>query len=106
MPEQQSGHPVRTFAYPVGNLEHICKKGLQAEKEVGYRWALTTIEEVNNPQTDPYFLRRLSGDLTQHWLVMASELVGLLGVVSRLRKKYRAWTRVFSRPDKKLGLDK
>src|SRR6266852_8620688 len=95
--EQQLGHPVRTFAYPFGKLEHIGKEGLQAVKEAGYRWALTTIEEVNNSQTDPFLLRRLPGDLTQHWLVMASELVGFLGVVSRLRKKYRTWTRGFSR---------
>ena len=95
--EQQLGHPVRIFAYPVGKPEHIGEEGLQAVKEAGYGWALTTIEEVNNPQTDPYLLRRLPGDLAQHWLVMASELVGLLGVVSRLRKKYRAWTRGFSR---------
>jgi peptidoglycan/xylan/chitin deacetylase (PgdA/CDA1 family) len=95
--EQQLGHPVHTFAYPFGKLEHIGKEGLQAVKEAGYKWALTTIEEVNNPQTDPHLLRRLPGDVPQHWLVMASELVGLLGVVSHLRKKYRAWIRIFSR---------
>ncbi len=96
--EQQLGHPVRTFAYPFGKLEHIGKQGLRAVKEAGYSWALTTIEEVNNPQTDPSLLRRLPGDPARHWLVMAAELVGLLGVVSRLRKKYRAWTQAFSRP--------
>src|SRR5258708_7023312 len=95
--EQQLGHPVRTFADPVGKPEHIGEEGLQAVKEAGYRWALTTIEEVNDPQADPYLLRRLPGDLAQHWLVMASELAGLLGVVSRLRIKYRAWTRSFGR---------
>ncbi len=95
--EQQLGHPVRTFAYPVGKPEHIGEKGLQAVKEAGYRWAVTTIEEVNNPQTDPYLLRRLPGDQSQPWLVMASELVELLGVVSRLRKTYRARIRGFSR---------
>ena len=95
--EQQLGHPVRTFAYPVGKPEHIGEEGLQAVKEAGYRWALTTIEEVNNPQTDPYLLRRLPGDQAQPWLVMASELVDLLGVMSRLRKKYRARIRGFSR---------
>jgi peptidoglycan/xylan/chitin deacetylase (PgdA/CDA1 family) len=95
--EQQLGHPVQTFAYPVGKPEHIGEVGLQAVREAGYRWALTTIEEINNLQTDPYLLRRLPGDLAQHWLVMASELVGLLGIVSRLRKKYRAWIRGFSR---------
>ncbi len=85
--EQQLGHPVRTFAYPVGKLRHIGDEGLQAVKEAGYRWALTTIEEINTPETDPHLLRRLPGDLTGHWLVMASELVGLLGNLSRLRKK-------------------
>jgi peptidoglycan/xylan/chitin deacetylase (PgdA/CDA1 family) len=95
--EQQLGHPVRTFAYPFGKLEHAGKDGLRAVGEAGYRWAVATIEEVNNLQTDPYLLRRLPGDPAQHWLVMASELVGLLGVVSRLRKKYRAWTWAFSR---------
>ena len=56
-------------------------------KAAGYKWAVTTIEEVNAPQVDPYLLRRLPGDITQHWLIMASELVGLLGIFSRLRKK-------------------
>jgi hypothetical protein len=56
-------------------------------KSTGYKWAVTTIEEVNTQQTDPYLLRRLPGDITQHWLILASELVGLLGIFSRLRKK-------------------
>jgi peptidoglycan/xylan/chitin deacetylase (PgdA/CDA1 family) len=94
--EQQLGLPVRTFAYPVGKLRHIGDEGLRAVKEAGYRWAVTTIEDINNPQADSSLLRRLPGDPAQHWLVMASELVGLLGFVSRLRKKYRAWTRVSS----------
>jgi peptidoglycan/xylan/chitin deacetylase (PgdA/CDA1 family) len=87
--EQQLGHPVRTFAYPFGKLRHIGDQGLQAVKETGYRWALTTIEEINTPETDPHLLRRLPGNVTLHWLVMASELVGLLGILSRLRKKLR-----------------
>jgi peptidoglycan/xylan/chitin deacetylase (PgdA/CDA1 family) len=85
--EQQLGHSVRTFAYPIGKLEHIGHTGLQAVKSAGYTWAVTTIEGVNTRQTDPYLLRRLPGDIEQHWLIMASELVGLLGVLSRFRKK-------------------
>ena len=85
--EQHLGHPVRTFAYPFGKPEHIPKEGLQAVQEAGYQWAVTTIEEVNNPQTNPYLLRRLPGELTEHWLVVAAELAGVLGIVSRLRKK-------------------
>ncbi len=85
--EQKLSHPVKTFAYPIGKFEHFGEQGLQAVKEAGYEWALTTIEATNTPETDPYLLNRLPGDIEQHWLVMASELVGLLGILSRLRKK-------------------
>lgn len=84
--EQQLGHLVRIFAYPIGKLRHIGDEGLLAVQEAGYKWALTTIEEINTPQTDPLLLRRLPGDLDQHWLVQAAELVGLLGW-SRFGKK-------------------
>ena len=87
MLEQQLGHPVRTFAYPIGKPEHIGDEVLRIVKMTGYKWALTTIEETNTPQTDPHLLRRLPGDVKLHWLVMASELVGLMGIFSRLRKK-------------------
>lgn len=86
--EQQLGHPVYSFAYPVGKLEHIGDEVVQAVKDAGYKWAVTTIEDVNTTQTDQYLLRRLPGDITLHWLVMAAELVGLLGW-SRLRRKKR-----------------
>ncbi len=88
--EQQLGHAVRTFAYPVGKPEHIGEHGLRAVQAAGFTWAVTTIEEVNIPPNDPYLLRRLPGVLEKHWLVMASELVGLLGIISRLKKKFRA----------------
>lgn len=84
--EWQLGQPVRTFAYPIGKMEHMSNTAIEFVKAAGYAWALTTIEGVNTPQTDPYLLRRLPGDVTQHWLVMAAELAGLLGVMSRLRK--------------------
>ena len=85
--ERQLGHPIRTFAYPIGKPEHIGDDVLRIVKMAGYKWALTTIEETNTPQTDPHLLRRLPGDVKLHWLVMASELVGLMGIFSRLRKK-------------------
>src|SRR5205814_495924 len=91
--EQKLGHPIHTFEYPVGKPEHIGDEGLQAVKEAGYKWAVTTIEEANTEQTDPHLLRRLPGDVDLHWLVMASELVGLLGVISRLKKIYQRFFR-------------
>lgn len=85
--EQKLNCPMNAFAYPIGKFEHFGEQGLQAVKEAGYKWALTTTEAINTPESDPYLLNRLPGDIEQHWLVMASELVGLLGIVSRLRKK-------------------
>ena len=87
--EEHLGHPVRSFVYPIGKLEHIGEEGLEAVRSAGYEWAITTIEVSNTPQTDRYLLGRLPGDLDQHWLILASELVGLLGIFSRLRKKQR-----------------
>ena len=87
--EQQLGQPVRAFAYPVGKPEHFGEQGLEAVKAAGYTWALTTIEEANTPQCDPYLLRRYPGVLEKHRLVMAAELVGLLGIISRVKKRLR-----------------
>ncbi len=87
--EDRLGHPVRTFAYPIGKQEHIGDEVVSIVQEAGYQWAVTTIEDVNTDQTDHFLLRRLPGDLDQHWLIMASELVGLLGL-SRFRSKDRA----------------
>src|SRR5437763_3393752 len=85
MLEQQLGHPVRTFAYPVGQLQHIGDNVLHAVQEAGYNWAFTTMYGYNTPRSDPYLLRRIEVDVSQHWLVMAAETAGLWGFFSRLR---------------------
>jgi peptidoglycan/xylan/chitin deacetylase (PgdA/CDA1 family) len=84
--EQQLGHPVRIFAYPVGRPEHIGGAALQAVREAGYDWAVTTIYGINTPQSIPHQLRRVSGDVTRHWLVMAAEVSGLWKFFSPLWK--------------------
>jgi peptidoglycan/xylan/chitin deacetylase (PgdA/CDA1 family) len=84
--EQQLGHPVRTFAYPLGRPEHIGKVALQAVREAGYDWAVTTINGINTPQSNPQQLRRLSGLVTRHWLVMAAEISGVWHFFSPLWK--------------------
>ncbi|MFL5695050.1 MAG: polysaccharide deacetylase family protein [Ktedonobacteraceae bacterium] len=85
MLEQRLGHPVRAFAYPVGQLQHIGDKVLYAVQQAGYDWALTTMYGFNTPRSNPYLLRRIEVDVSQHWLVMAAEAAGLWGFFSRLR---------------------
>jgi len=88
--EQQLGHPVRTFAYPVGKPEHIGDAALGAVQEAGYDWAVTTIYGTNTPQSNPLQLRRVAGDVTRHWLVMAAEASGLWKLLSPLWKNHMA----------------
>ena len=83
--EQQLGHAVRTFAYPVGQLQHIGDDVLHAIQQAGYDWALTTTYGFNTASSNPYLLRRIEVDVSQHWLVMAAEAAGLWGFFSRLR---------------------
>ncbi len=84
--EQQLGHPVRVFAYPVGKTEHIGNESLQAVQQAGYAWAVTTIPGVNTLQSDPYQLRRVMGDVSRHWLVMAAKTSGVRHLFSPLWK--------------------
>jgi len=76
--EQKLGHPVRIFAYPFGQPEEVGNEGPQAAKTAGYDWAVTTVYGINTPQTDPYQLHRIYGDVSRHWLVMAAQASGVL----------------------------
>jgi peptidoglycan/xylan/chitin deacetylase (PgdA/CDA1 family) len=85
--EQQLGHPVRIFAYPIGRSEHIGEKGLQAVREGGYDWAVTAIRGINTPQRDPHQLRRIPTGVDRHWLIMAAETVGVWQFLSAPLKR-------------------
>lgn len=85
MLEEQLGHVVRTFAYPIGQSQHIGSDAIRAVQQAGYDWALTTIYGFNTPQSDCYLLRRVEADVDQHWLVLAAETAGLWGFFSWLR---------------------
>jgi len=85
--EQRLGHPVRTFAYPVGKPEHIGEVALRSVRDTGYDWAATTIYGANTSQSDPHQLRRLAGEVSRHWLVMAAETSGVWHFFSPLWKK-------------------
>ena len=87
--EQRLSRPVRSFAYPVGGKEHISDHAVQAVKDAGYSWAVTTFHGVDTPQSDPYMLGRVLGDVSRHWLVMAAETSGIWRVLSTLWKGRR-----------------
>ena len=84
--EQQLGHPIRSFAYPIGRSKHIGNNAVQAVQEAGYDWAVTTVHGINTPQSDPHQLGRVLGDVTRNWLVMAAEVSGIWSLLSPLWK--------------------
>ncbi len=84
--EERLGHPVRTFAYPVGRTEHIGDEAVRAVKAAGYEWAVTTQAGVNTSKNDPLCLQRVLGDVSRHWLVMAAETSGIWHLFSPLWK--------------------
>ena len=84
--EERLGHPVRTFAYPVGRAEHIGDEAVQAVKVAGYEWAVTTHSGVNTSEDDPLRLRRVLENVSRHWLVMAAETSGIWHLFSPLWK--------------------
>jgi peptidoglycan/xylan/chitin deacetylase (PgdA/CDA1 family) len=83
--EEKLGHPIRTFAYPVGQRQHISHEVIEAVKQAGFTWAFTTNYGLNRPESDHYLLKRVEVDVDQHWLVVAVEAAGLWGFFSRLR---------------------
>ena len=83
--EQRVGHPIYSFAYPVGQMQHIGDDVYKAVCKAGYKWAVTTNYGYNTSRDDSYMLRRIEVDVDQHWLVVAAEAAGLWGVFSRLR---------------------
>ena len=95
--ERRLGHPLLTFAYPVGGPEHIGEHGICAVRETGYNWAVTTVYGFNTPQSDPYLLRRIEVDVGQHWLLLAAKASGVWSyftglyrlLITRIRKLAR-----------------
>jgi len=84
--EQHLQHSIRSFAYPIGRIEHIGEETVQAVREAGYSWAVTTVNGVSTSQSDPYLLERLLGDVSRNWLVMAAEVSGIWKLFSPLWK--------------------
>ncbi len=74
--EQQLGHRVRTFAYPIGKAEHIGEVAVEAVRLAGYDWAVTTIYGVDTPKSNPLQLRRIEVDVSRHWLLLAADTAG------------------------------
>lgn len=84
--EQRLGHPLRSFAYPVGWLDQAGYYGVRAAHETGFDWAVTTVYGFNTPDTDPYLLYRIEIDVHEHWLMLAAKASGVWDHFTHLTK--------------------
>ncbi len=82
--ERQLHLRMRTFAYPIGQFEHIGAASYAAVQELGYSWALTTQSGFNTPRTDPYLLHRICIDVRDDWQITATRVAGIEKFCSRL----------------------
>jgi peptidoglycan/xylan/chitin deacetylase (PgdA/CDA1 family) len=84
--ERHLQSPIHSFAYPVGQPEDIGAQGMRSVQKSGYVWAVTTIDGLNTPQTNPYLLHRFSVDVHHPWLLLAAKVSGMGKRVSNLSK--------------------
>ena len=89
MLEQQLGRDVTTIAYPFGQPEEVGDEAPKAVREAGYKWVLTTVQGFNTPQSEPHQLRRIYGDVSRHWLIMAVGTAGVWKSLASLLKLLR-----------------
>ena len=80
--QEKLGRSAYVFAYPHGGVEHIGANGVLAVQRAGYQWAVTTLQGVNTPRTDPYLIRRISANSQLHWLVIAFMTSGVWDFLS------------------------
>lgn len=85
--ERELGFPVRIFAYPIGQPEHIGEYGRRAVLATGYQWAVSTLCGSNTTQTDRYLLRRIGCEAADHWLILAARLSGVWGFFFRPKSR-------------------
>ncbi|GCE25376.1 hypothetical protein KDA_08600 [Dictyobacter alpinus] len=86
--EERLQKPVHCFAYPIGRTEHIGTTALEAVREAGYTWAVTTTKGIATPQSDPYRLERVLVDVRRHWLLIAAETSGIWSMFAPLWKPF------------------
>lgn len=79
--EENIGQVSKIFCYPNGQLNDFNEIVLEEIKNTGFIGALTTLEGVNNKNTNPYFIKRITMDNisdTRKFLFVLSGLRGFL----------------------------
>ena len=86
--EDNLGTEVAAFAYPYGKGGYFNTSTVDALRAAGLRWAYTTENGLNTPQSDPYTLRRNGlRDIPRYFLAVRLAGVFEHPVLARLRSR-------------------
>jgi peptidoglycan/xylan/chitin deacetylase (PgdA/CDA1 family) len=88
--QQRLGHPIRTFAYPLGKSKHIGEEAFLAVQRAGYSWAVTTEPGINTPRSHSLLLQRFVVNAESHWLVPAAFTSGIGTIFLPLFSSWKA----------------
>ena len=88
MPQKTAAHAAASPVTATTTALNVLGADAAGEAGLTYTWAVTTIDAVNMPATDPFLLRRIPGVVETHWLIQAAELAGLLAIGTRLKRIY------------------
>lgn len=83
--EDRLGRPCRFFAYPNGQPGDFDDIATRLVREAGFEGAFTTVMGFVNAGGDPYALRRMTMDRTDHWDMFLVTISGILALWRELR---------------------
>jgi peptidoglycan/xylan/chitin deacetylase (PgdA/CDA1 family) len=84
--EQHLESAVQSFAYPVGKAQDIGAQAVRSAQKAGYSWAVTTIDGINTPDSNPYLLHRFTVHVQDHWLITAAKISGIWNLFANFRR--------------------
>jgi len=89
--EEKIGEPVEGFSYPYG---YFNERVIDAVKDAGYRWAMTTSDSIWEGWGNPYRLRRINiSGLDPDWLLRA-KLSGFYDIKAVWELPALAWDKL------------
>jgi hypothetical protein len=82
--------PARSFAYPNGARGDFDGRAPRELRELGAEWALTTIDGLNDPVTDPFEIRRVTVENDTTFARFRLAATGFLASMRRFRRRSNA----------------
>jgi hypothetical protein len=72
--EALTGKPIRYFAFPYGDLQHMSQVAIDVLREANLKGMCSAYGEFNRPNTDLWHIRRIHGDSgmlrLKNWLTL------------------------------------